>query len=53
LRPLTKERGLSLADRACLALAAVTGRVAVTSDQDWTKVGLPIDIRLFRERSGR
>ncbi len=49
LRALTKERGLSLADRACLALAASTGRVAVTSDREWTEVGLPIEIHLFRE----
>ena len=49
LRPLTKERGLSLGDRACLALAARTGRIAVTSDREWTEVGLPIEIKLFRE----
>jgi PIN domain nuclease of toxin-antitoxin system len=53
LRPLTKERGLSLADRACLALAAVSGRVAITSDQEWTKVTVPIEIKLFREPAGR
>jgi ribonuclease VapC len=49
LRPLTKEHGLSLGHRACLALAFATGRVAVTSDREWTEVGLPIEIRLFRE----
>jgi ribonuclease VapC len=49
LRPLTKERGLSLGDRACLALATATGRVAITSDREWTEVALPIEVRLFRE----
>jgi ribonuclease VapC len=48
LRPATKERGLSLGDRACLALAARTDRIVLTSDRDWTEVRLPLDIRLIR-----
>lgn len=48
LRPATKEHGLSLGDRACLALAIRTNRMALTSDQEWTEVGLDLDIRLFR-----
>lgn len=48
LRPLTRERGLSLGDRACLALAARSERVVLTSDKEWTEVGLPLDIRLIR-----
>ena len=35
LRPLTRSRGLSLGDRSCLALAALSGAVAVTADRDW------------------
>lgn len=48
LRPATKERGLSIGDRACLALASLTQRVVLTSDREWTEVGLPLDIRLIR-----
>ena len=32
LRPLTREAGLSLADRACLALATTLGSPALTAD---------------------
>ena len=47
-RPLTKAHGLSLGDRACLALAAQTDRFVLTSDRDWDHVGLTIDIRQIR-----
>src|SRR5687768_10754692 len=33
--PLTRARGLSLADRACLALARVLGLPAMTADRAW------------------
>ncbi|WP_018264054.1 type II toxin-antitoxin system VapC family toxin [Methylobacterium sp. WSM2598] len=39
LRASTREAGLALGDRACLALAASRGAVAVTTDQAWRKVG--------------
>lgn len=42
LRPLTKEQGLSLADRACLALSIRLGVPAVTGDRDWRD--LPDDV---------
>jgi PIN domain nuclease of toxin-antitoxin system len=48
LRPLTKERGLSLGDRACLALAGLTGRRALTADREWAELGLHLDIRPIR-----
>jgi PIN domain nuclease of toxin-antitoxin system len=35
LRRLTRDRGLSLGDRACLALAAQLGAVALTADRTW------------------
>ncbi len=35
LRPATKALGLSLGDRACLALAAGLGAIALTTDQVW------------------
>ena len=39
---------LSMADRLCLALAARTGRTAVTADRAWTDVDLPVDVELIR-----
>ena len=35
LRPALSHRGLSLADRACLALANSLGVAAITTDSDW------------------
>jgi len=48
LRPLTKRLGMSLADRACLALAEREHVPVLTADCIWTKVDLGIDIRLIR-----
>ncbi|MDQ4135694.1 MAG: type II toxin-antitoxin system VapC family toxin [Pseudomonadota bacterium] len=48
LRPATRNYGLSLGDRACLALAGLTQGFVLTSDREWTEVGLPLDIRLIR-----
>ena len=42
------EKGLSLGDRACLALASLTGRIVVTADRVWPELDLGIDIRLIR-----
>lgn len=38
LRPLTKQYGLSLGDRACLALAIKLKVPAVTADKEWSKL---------------
>ncbi len=38
LRPLTKQYGLSLGDRACLALAIKLKLPAVTADKEWSKL---------------
>lgn len=40
LRPLTKQYGLSLGDRACLALAIKLKIPAVTADKEWSKLKL-------------
>lgn len=37
----TRKLGLSLADRACLSLAAETNAIAVTADRAWAKLDLP------------
>jgi PIN domain nuclease of toxin-antitoxin system len=37
----TRVAGLSLADRACLALTAAVGGVAVTTDSAWARLEVP------------
>jgi ribonuclease VapC len=44
LYPQTKHLGLSLGDRACLALGLETGREILTTDKNWTS--LPLDVRV-------
>ncbi len=51
LRPLTRTAGLSLGDRACLALAHRLDGVAMTADTAWAQVGLDVAITLIREDS--
>ncbi len=38
LRPLTLERGLSLGDRYCLALAKREGALALTAERRWPEI---------------
>lgn len=40
--------GLSLGDRACLALAGRVGGTAVTTDARWAAAGLDVDLRVLR-----
>ena len=44
----TKRLGLSLADRACLALARLMGLPALTADHAWRDVDSDIEIELIR-----
>jgi ribonuclease VapC len=48
LRPLTRQVGLSLGDRACLALARRLNLPAVTTDKVWQKLSLDIAVQLIR-----
>jgi len=48
LRRPTSALGLSLGDRACLALAQRLDAVAATADRQWSKLELGIAIRLVR-----
>lgn len=48
LRSLTRAKGLSLGDRACLALARERGVPAVTADRAWAALDLGIEIELIR-----
>jgi PIN domain nuclease of toxin-antitoxin system len=49
LRPRTKEFGLSLGDRACLALALELGAEVYTADQAWAQVEVGCVVHLIRE----
>lgn len=48
LRPLTKAVGLSLGDRACLALALRLDLPALTADRHWRRVDLGVEVVLVR-----
>lgn len=48
LRPVTRRQGLSLADRACLALAERLDVPALTADREWLKADVAAEVRLIR-----
>ncbi len=49
LRELTRHRGLSLGDRACLQLAAQRGLPVVTADRAWAELEIGVEVRLIRD----
>jgi PIN domain nuclease of toxin-antitoxin system len=48
LRPATRTAGLSLGDRACLALAIELGLPALTADRRWKHVRTTAKVELIR-----
>ncbi len=48
LRPYSKHLGLSLGDRACLALGMREKAVVVTADRAWQELELDLEIELIR-----
>lgn len=44
----SRQHGLSLADRACLALAIEQKSPVLTTDQVWSKLDLDVEIRILR-----
>lgn len=48
LRASTRAIGLSLGDRACLALAIREGAIALTADRAWAELGVDCEIELIR-----
>ncbi len=48
LRPLTKNRGLSLGDRACLALAIQQGATVLTADRAWAGLDVGVKVEVVR-----
>jgi PIN domain nuclease of toxin-antitoxin system len=49
LRPSTRALGLSLGDRACLALGQARRLPVLTADRNWAGIGLELDVRLIRD----
>ena len=48
LRNATRSEGLSIGDRACLALAMKEGAIAITADRAWQPLGLGIKVLIIR-----
>lgn len=48
LRGATRSKGLSLGDRACLALALAHDTPALTADRSWGELDVGVDVRLIR-----
>ena len=50
LRPVTRPLGLSLGDRACVALALKSGLPVLTTDRAWAGIGslLDVEVELIR-----
>lgn len=51
LYPLTASKGLSLGDRACLALAQRLGVPALTAEHGWAELDLDVAVQLIRPRA--
>lgn len=48
LRPLTRPYGLSLGDRACLALGQRLGQPVLTADRVWASLKVGVKVRVIR-----
>ena len=48
LKERTREHGLSLGDRACLALGSDRGETVYTADRAWLQLELGVDIEAIR-----
>lgn len=53
LDPRTRPRGLSLGDRACIALARRDGLPALTADRAWLGLDVGVEVRVIRGSEGQ
>ena len=53
LRTLTREHGLSLGDRACLATARLRGHTVLTGDRPWLNVADVMGVRIISFRPAK
>jgi ribonuclease VapC len=51
LAALTRTRGLSLGDRACLALARREQAIAMTADHAWRNLDIGVEVQFIRPSS--
>lgn len=49
LRRATRRKGLSLGDRACLALARQLALPTLTADRGWAELEIGVEVKLIRE----
>jgi ribonuclease VapC len=47
-RPVTRSLGLSLGDRACLALGFLKKLPVLTADRDWAKADVGVTVEIIR-----
>ncbi len=48
LRPRTRELGLSLGDRACIALGLQLGAPVLTTDRNWKSLDVGVEVQMIR-----
>jgi ribonuclease VapC len=48
LRPMTRPLGLSLGDRACLALGLTLNLPVVTADREWIRLNIGVSVQCVR-----
>jgi ribonuclease VapC len=48
MRPITRDFGLSLGDRCCLAHGAQLGLPVLTADRSWLDLAIGVDVRTMR-----
>ncbi|MDB9526981.1 type II toxin-antitoxin system VapC family toxin [Oscillatoria sp. CS-180] len=48
LHPQTQSLGLSLGDRACLALGMSKNLLVITANKVWAELDLPVEVQLIR-----